>query len=217
MLSSLIKISSGRQLLATKFPDGTTVYYSLLNHNEISLLLNVKEAFNISDNEFYEEVYNICASPEWKDIGGAIKAGVPHSIGEYIVYQSKNYDNIEEEIEKARLQYNSEEIYEHMKIVVMAAAPSYTFEILDALDRISLVKLFTRCENLLSQKTEGAYKPVNTKHLRKQEKQGIDFDKENRELRKTGPIDAPSSGNEMLQLKANAKARHERRLEKIHG
>lgn len=225
MLESLIQAHQDRPQYCTKFPDGTVVYFHLLSKSEYDALTSVKEAFGLDDDTFFEEVYNLCVSDEYKDIGGRVRAGIPRSIGEYIYYHSLNYDVIEEEIELARARYQPNELYEQMKFAVMTAFPNYKLEDLDKKDRPSLIKLFVRAESMLQLKTQGEYKPVNTKTLRKPAKDSkIDFDRENRELvREVGnagqddPWSRNGAAHNLLQIRESAARKQQARLEKVRN
>ena len=221
MLDELIKLSKNRPQYVTNFPDGTVVSFHLLTFSEYNVLDSLRKTFKLDNISFFEEIYNICVSDEYKNIGGQVKAGIPASIGEFIWNHSKDYAVIEDEIELARLQNPSDEIYEQMKLVICLAQPSYLLEALDNLDRPSLIKLFVRSENLLVMKTNGEYKPINTKKLRAPPKQKINFAEENAQINKEfgnggdTPWERNANAHNLLQIREQALRRSEQRKERI--
>lgn len=221
MLADLIRLSNNRPQYVTNFPDGTVVYFHLLTFNEYEILDNLKKTFRLDDISFYEEIYNICVPEEYKSLGGQLKAGILYSIGQYIWNNSKNYDFIEQEIEISRLQNPVNELYEQMKMIICLAFSSYKLDELDNLDRNSLIKLFVRAEGFLTLKTEGQYKPINTKKLRAPVKEKINFAEENKQITKEfgnggdTPWERNGNAHALLQIREQAQRRANARNEKL--
>lgn len=221
MLADLIRLSKDRPQYVTNFPDTTVVYFHLLTFNEYEVLDSLRKTFQLDDISFYEEIYNICVPEEYKGLGGQIRAGVLYSIGQYIWITSRNYDFIEQEIEIARLQNPENELYEQMKYIICMAFSSYKLEELDSLDRNSLIRLFVRSENLLSLKTNGDYKPINTKKLRAPIKEKINFAEENAQITKEfgnggdTPWERNGNAHALLQVREQAARKAEARNQRL--
>src|SRR3990167_8415672 len=157
-------VASEAKLYCTRFEDGTTIIYRILTLKELSRIDIYKEISEEEDSVLYEEIYNMCAITPYKNIGGAIRAGVPQSIGAFIYYLSSSTDEIELEILASRKKYANSELIsftEDMKRVISTAFPSYTLDILDKKSKTELIDLFTRSESLLEFRTKGEYKPIN--------------------------------------------------------
>ena len=187
MLESLISISNKIQYMTT-FLDGTVVYFCLLTLNEWDTLDRLKTTFNMSDNVFFEEVFNLCVPKQFKNIEGRVRAGIPSSIGKFIWEQSKTYEYLEDELDIARARFENQDIYKQMQIIIINAYPSYKFEDLDKYLRKDLIDLFVKAEKYLEIKTEGKYKPINLKKLKRQQERSnkIDFARDNFEMSQQG-------------------------------
>lgn len=227
MLEGLLLAHKDRPQYTTKFIDGTVVYFHLLSQKEYDAFTSLRKELNLADDLFFEYVFNFCVPLEWKNIEGNVRAGIPRSIGEFIYSYSMSYENIEEELDVVRARYNQNDLYEQMKIVIITAFPSYTFEDLELRDRPSLIKLFVRAEAIMQIKTDGKYKPVNLKKMKAKNKKnsGIDFAKENQEISKEfgnpGSGDDPFSRNgaayNLAQIRETATRKAEARREKLRN
>lgn len=213
MLEQFLKLPKDRQQYISKFPDGTAVSFRLLTLSESKYLQQLRKSLDLDEDTYYSDIFNICVSEEWKNIGGQVKAGIPKSIGLYIEFQSNNYQNFEAELNSVRMEINPSELSEYMKNVIMYATSSYKYEDLDNLDRMNLIRLFSRCENLLIMKTEGKYEPFNYKKATRKQT-GIDFARENAEINRT-THQAQKPGEDLLRLREAASAKQQQRIKRI--
>lgn len=183
-------VGSSAKQYCTRFSDGTTIFFRLLTLKEYNRVTALREYLDLTEIGFYEEIYNYCVYPIFRDLGGQVRAGVPASIGEFIYWASANTEAIENDIEMARYKALSNEtmkFYDDLKCVIILAFPSYTPDDLDKKDRIELTELFTKAESMLQMRTKDEYKPINVKTLRQAPKTSkIDFEKENKDLMKQG-------------------------------
>lgn len=185
MFAEILASTASGPRYCTTFPDGTVVFFRLLTLKEYGAVVKLKHAFQLDDNAFYEHVYTLCAEPGYKELMGLVKAGLPASVGQFIFFQSFNYEHIEEELEAVRGGYNPDEIYESMKMVITTAFAAYKFEDLEAMDRPTLMRLFAKAEVKMSIMTKGEYKPMKLDTGTKNpDSHNIDFAAENRELGK---------------------------------
>lgn len=179
--------NTNHKLYITEFPDKTVIIFRLLTLEELKKIDILKNYAVLSEDEFNEEIYNLCVLPQYKNIGGLIKAGVPISIGKFIYYKSSTLDFVENEIEILRSQNNMNTFIEEIKNSIMTVFPHYLPKQLNELTRLELLELFVQSENLLVLKTEGKYKPINLKTLRNAPKKSkINFAEEAQELQKLG-------------------------------
>lgn len=180
----LTSTASGPRYCST-FPDGTVVFFRLLTLKEYRAVTKLKQAFQLDDNDFYEQIYSLCAEPGYKELVGLVKAGLPAAVGQFIYFESFNYEHIEEELDAVRAGYNPDELYEAMKMVITTAFAAYKFEDLEAMDRPSLLRLFAKAEVKMGIMTKGEYKPMKLDNGTKNSNgPNIDFAAENRELSK---------------------------------
>src|SRR3990167_1456634 len=212
-------VGSSAKQYCTRFPYGTTIFFRLLTIKEFNRASAIKDYLELADIAFYEQVYNYCVYPAFKDLGGQVRAGVLASVGEFIFWASSSTESIENDIEMARykaISSGAESFYNEMKEVVMLAFPSYTPDELDNKDRLELTQLFTRAESMMRLKTQGEYKPINVKTLRKAPKTSkIDFEKENKDLMKQGynnnQVNQPSpqgvDGHKLKEIRQRAATR----------
>jgi hypothetical protein len=212
-------IPSSISRFQTVFQDGTSISFRLLTKSEYDSWAYSKQANQTEDQSFFEQIYNHCVDEQYKDLGGSVRAGVLYSIGQYIWYQSYNYDSIEQEIELERARYNPQDLYETMKLAILNAFPAYKFHELDMIDRLSLIKLFTRAEAMLQIKTSNNYKPLNTKKIKNTSANSnpnpVDFTAENKEIAKAGfqspeTYDGTHGGQNLLMLRQAQATRLER-------
>jgi len=203
------------------FPDGTEISFCLLTLEEYSFLASYKEIKKLDDISFYEEVYNVCVPNLYKRLGGQIKAGIPYSIGQFIWTQSYSYDNLIEELDRARNNYDPSNIYEYMKSLIIVTYNNYKYEDFDKLNRLQIIDLFVRAEALAQQKNKD-YKPLNLKkELRKQQRKesGIDFERDNREIAKEFRNNGQDQLNSMdlVRIREAAQVRHNNRMERMRN
>ena len=221
MFKDILTSTSSGPRYYTSFPDGTVVFFRLLTLKEYKAVTSLKTAFRLEDFEFYEQVYNLCAEPGYKDLIGLIKAGVPISVGQFIYFNSFNYDTIESDLNRFRSEYNPDEIYESMKMIINIAFDAYKPEDLELMDRPSLMRLFVRAETKMSI-IHKDYKPMKLTDIRSGDNKSetIDFATENRELGKAmngaggeyaGERRQPQTAVNVHQIREAATARANRR------
>jgi hypothetical protein len=183
-------------LYITTMPDGRSYTYRLLGLKEYRIFKALRETGVLSRYHLHDKVFDRCYLGNPDMIDGDTPAGYTLSIGELIMWLSGDgaTHGDKEDLENARMMYQGDTVYEHMRRVCLRAFPSYKIEDLDRWTRPLLLQRFVIAEHMLAE--TGEYQPIElknimtaeqkAKHQKRQEAPGggIDFARENAGLSK---------------------------------
>lgn len=169
--------------------EGITFRYRLLTLKEYKVHRLLIDNQMINQEDCFMKVFERCFLGQSFLLSDDLPAGILISIGRLIMWMSGDSDGetLIRDIERHRLINPTESVYAYIQAAILTAIPSYTIEEMEDWDREKLLKIFTIAENVLEKQREGYSRlTLEMKEPGKREKpaHGIDFDRENRALRK---------------------------------
>lgn len=188
----------------TIMPDeGISFRYRLLTLKEYKVHRLLIDNQIVNQEDCFMKVFERCFLGQSFLLSDDLPAGILISIGRLIMWMSGDSDaqTLIQDIDRHRAMNPTESVYAYMQAAILTAMPSYTIEELENWDREKLLKIFTIAENVLEKQREGYTRlTLEIKEPGKREKpaHGIDFEKENRAIRKhQNPFDLEEAQNKL--------------------
>ena len=175
--------------------EGVSFRYRLLTLKEYKVHRLLIDNQMLNERDCFMKVFERCFLGQSFLLSDDLPAGILISIGRLIMWMSGDSDGqtLIQDIDRHRAINPTESVYAYMQAAILTAMPAYTVETLENWDRERLLKVFTIAENVLEKQREGyARLTLEMKEPGKRQKpaHGIDFEKENRAIRKhQNPMD----------------------------
>jgi hypothetical protein len=187
-------LSSGSNLYQTWIPDFNIKFsYRILSLKEYKLFKALRAGNILSEEETADRVFERCLIGEASLLSNDLPAGLTVSIGRLILYLSGDCDaeTLLTDISTVRELNPQDTVFEYMRSVICTTFKNYTIEEIDSWDRPRFIKNFVISENVLS-KQNPDYQKLDLKKIKTKssndtssnEKANIDFESENRSIRK---------------------------------
>jgi len=183
-------LESGGDLYQTILPEGNLAFrYRLLSLREYNVFRKLRSNGILNEYECSMRVFERCFLGEASLLSDDMPAGILISIGTLIMWLSGDCDSftLMEDIDRHRLQNSPNSVYSYMQAAIVTAMPMYTVDELESWNREKFLKIFTIAENVLEKQREG-YNRLTLEKVepgkKKKPAHGIDFEKENRAIRK---------------------------------
>lgn len=180
----------------TIMPNGRESFrYRLLTLKEYKVHRLLIDNSILSEEDCFMKVFERCFLGQSFLLSDDLPAGILISIGRLIMWMSGDSDGqtLIHDIERHKAMNPTTSVYAYMQAAILTAMPSYTVESLENWDREKLLKIFTISENVLEKQREGYTRlalEIQEPGKRKKPAHGIDFEKENRAIRKhQNPMD----------------------------
>lgn len=169
--------------------ENTVLRYRLLSLKEYNVFRSLRASNILNEYETAMKVFERCFLGEFGLLDENLPAGILISIGNLIMWMSGDSDNITlmSDLERHQQMNPNDTVFAYIQAVLATVFPVYTIEDIESWDRETLLRKFTIAENILEKQREGysrlKLEKVNSKKSQKP-KHGIDFEKENRALRR---------------------------------
>ena len=184
-LRKLFERRKERPLSLTEFPNGLVVSFFLLSLKELDLLFKIKETFFLSNEDFYELIYDLTIHEESRPlIDDREHAGISVSVAQAVLKQSNpDIEEIKNKVFHFRKKAEGN-ILDLFKTTIIVAFPAYKIEELEDYYIDDLIALFSKAEESLAQRNPNYQKISFQDNKRTVSK--INFEEENKALNKMG-------------------------------
>ena len=187
--------------------ENTVLRYRLLSLKEYNVFRSLRASNILNEYEVAMKVFERCFLGEFGLLSENLPAGILISIGNLIMWMSGDSDNytLMEDLERHQRMNPNDTVFAYIQAVLATVFPVYTIEDIESWDRESLLRKFTIAENILEKQRDG-YSRLKLEKVdpRKRMKNShkIDFEKENRVLRKhQNPMDIHETENRLRKEK----------------
>lgn len=182
-----VLLEAGGSLYQTRFAEiGITLTYRLLTLKEYRVFSALRASGDLDPAEIAEMAFGRCYLGTAALLTDSLPAGLTVTVGNLILHLSGDAERTEELLEQARALYPQGSLYEHMRAVIMTAF-SYRMEDMESWTQEDFIRRFAIAENVLRLKVPG-YEPLDPKKITRggqPQRQGINFEAENRALRQS--------------------------------
>lgn len=153
-LEDIIKSKEELYIINFEYNDYVFRLLTLGEFNRFNKLLTNRV---VADFIIYEEIFNLCTNFNYKNISNNVSAGESISTGNLIYHLSGNKEGKDFliEIAQQREELKPDSIYEHMKIIILTAFPSYTPKCILNMTEKEFIYNFVCAENKLAKTKQG--------------------------------------------------------------
>ena len=186
--------------------ESVSLRYRLLSLKEYNVYRSLRSGGILNLEETAMSVFERCFLGEVSFLSDNLPAGILISIGNLILWLSGDCDQhtLMEDLERHKVMNPNTTVYSYIQAAIATAFPVYSMEEMESWDREELLKKFTIAENILEKQREGYQRLKLEKVGSKKPKtaHGIDFEKENRALRKhQNPMDIEETQSKIQEEK----------------
>ena len=187
-------LESGSNLYQTWIPEYDYKFsYRILTLKEYKVFQSLRDNGVLSEEDVANKAFERCYLGEPAFLSDDLPAGLTISIGRLIMYLSGDCDSetLVKDITAIRNLHPADTVFEYMRSVICTTFKSYTIEEIESWDRPRFIRNFVISENVLL-KQNPEYQPLDLRKIKTKGEveamqsggSGIDFDAENRSIRK---------------------------------
>jgi hypothetical protein len=188
-------LESGSHLYQTWIPDYDLKFsYRILSIKEYKVFQALRDGGVLSEEDVADKAFERCFLGEPALLSEDLPAGLTISIGRLIMYLSGDCDSetLVQDIGNVRAAHPPDTVFEYMRSVICSTFKNYTIEEIESWDRPKFIRNFVISENVLA-KQNPEYQKLDLKKIKTQGEinaaqskgSGIDFEAENRAIRKS--------------------------------